>query len=190
MRFGVLLIATGLVSTAACRDRSERAAEKTSGRQTVQHKAQEATHASPTQEPAQQEPAQQKPVQQEPSQQQPRSQAPAGHADEQRRDDRLRTLVGEFATYATQPLLINSIAMATPLTDQARADLNEKLRVFQLQVDQTGNAIQSMQSVEPAGFEERDRIASDALDRLAVARDDAWRALEQGQRTTAPQTAS
>ncbi|MGN6105473.1 MAG: hypothetical protein ACTHU0_10245 [Kofleriaceae bacterium] len=184
MRFGVLLIATGLVSTAACRDRSERAAEKTSGRQTVQYEAQEATRAAPTQEPAQQEPAQQQPAQQ------PRSQAPAGHADEQRRDDRLRTLVGEFATYATQPLLINSIAMATPLTDQARADLNEKLRVFQLQVDQTGNAIQSMQSVEPAGFEDRDRIASDALDRLAVARDDAWRALEQGQRTTAPQTAS
>jgi hypothetical protein len=86
---------------------------------------------------------------------------------------------------ATQPMLISTISTQTALTDKARADLAEKMQVFQMRIDEAGNAIEAVQSTDATSFEDRNDDASKAMDRLEDAREDAWEALNDGDRIEA-----
>jgi len=98
------------------------------------------------------------------------------------RATQLRTI---HSVVASQPMLINALSGVTALTDKARATLSEKMQVFQMRVDEAGNAIEAIQAADAAGFEEKNDAAAKAMDRLKDARDDAWEALNDGDRIEA-----
>src|SRR5204862_5646213 len=101
---------------------------------------------------------------------------------EYRRQERVNQLHALHAVIASQPMLINAIAPQTQLTDKARNDLSEKMQVFQMRVDEAGNLVEQLQTVHEDNFENRDDAANKAMDRLKDARDDAWKALNDGDR--------
>lgn len=102
-----------------------------------------------------------------------------------RRGNRAQQLRLLHGVIASQPMLINAVSGVTALTDKARADLAEKMQVFQMRVDEAGNAIEAIQQADASGFEERNDAAAKAVDRLKDARDDAWEALNDGDRIEA-----
>jgi hypothetical protein len=95
---------------------------------------------------------------------------------------RVQQLRGSHMVMASQPMLINTIAQGSPLTDKARADLAEKMQVFQMRIDEAGNAIEVLQVVSENAFEDANDKAAKAMDRLDDAREDAWEALNDGDR--------
>lgn len=97
----------------------------------------------------------------------------------QTRTSELRAL---HQVIASQPMLINALSGAAPLTDRARADVSEKLVIFQMRLDEAGNAIESLTPVPAADWEMREDTAAGAMDRLEDARADAWEALKDGDR--------
>jgi hypothetical protein len=99
--------------------------------------------------------------------------------DKRERIDSLRTM---HAVIAAQPALIERLAVDTPLTEAARAALNEKLVVLAMRLDETGDAVESLVVVEAKDWSARDAAVSDAMSRLALARDAAWRAVIDGER--------
>ncbi|MDB4958689.1 MAG: hypothetical protein JWO36_6258 [Myxococcales bacterium] len=109
--------------------------------------------------------------------------ADATAAFDARRRIRVTTLRTQHAVIATQPMLISTMVEAFPLTDRGRADVNEKLTIFQMRLDETGNLIQGLQAASPQDFKDRNDAASDAMNRLDDARKDAWKALEDAPRT-------
>ncbi|MBA3820273.1 MAG: hypothetical protein H0X17_15380 [Deltaproteobacteria bacterium] len=108
----------------------------------------------------------------------------ANVADEfaQRRQLRISELRSVHGVIASQPMLLTALVGMTPLTDRARADVNEKLQVFQMRLDETGNAIEALQGVGPEDWEARHDEAAQTKDRLEDARDAAWEALTDGDR--------
>jgi hypothetical protein len=102
-----------------------------------------------------------------------------------RRGNRATQLRTIHSVVASQPMLINALSGVTALTDKARADLSEKMQVFQMRVDEAGNAIEAIQAADAAGFEDKNDAAAKAMDRLEDARDDAWEALNDGDRIEA-----
>jgi hypothetical protein len=104
---------------------------------------------------------------------------------EVRRQQRVTELRMLHGVIASQPMLINTLATAIPLTDRARATLNEKMQIFQMRVDETGNAIEALQGVGPEDWEARNSEAEKSKDRLEDAREDAWEALNDGDRIEA-----
>jgi hypothetical protein len=82
-------------------------------------------------------------------------------------------------------MLISTISAQTALTDKARAGLAEKMQVFQMRIDEAGNAIEALQSADANGFEDRNDAAAKAMGRLEDAREDAWEALNDGDRIEA-----
>jgi hypothetical protein len=99
-----------------------------------------------------------------------------------KRTNRVAQLRAEHQVVATQPMLINSLGAATALTDRARADLAEKLTLFQMRLDEAGNAIEGLQTTDAAAFESKNDDAAKAMERLEDARDNAWEALNDGDR--------
>lgn len=102
---------------------------------------------------------------------------------EARRDVRIAALRAMHQVIATQPELISNLAQSLDLTDKGRADVNEKLQVFQMRLDETGNLIQSMKQVDAQEFKDRNDATADAMNRLEDARKDAWKALDDAPRT-------
>ena len=102
-----------------------------------------------------------------------------------RRGNRVAQLRSVHSVVASQPMLINTLAGVTALTDKARADLSEKMQIFQMRVDEAGNTIEMLQTTDANGFEDRNDAASKAMDRLEDAREDAWEALNDGDRIEA-----
>ena len=102
-----------------------------------------------------------------------------------RRRERVTQLRFVHGVAASQPMLINAISGVTQLTDKARADLAEKMQVFQMRVDEAGNAIEALQATEAADFESRNDAAAKAMDRLEDSRENAWEALNDGDRIEA-----
>lgn len=102
-----------------------------------------------------------------------------------KRYNRAAQLRNIHSVIASQPVLINVLAGVTPLTDKARAELAEKMQVFQMRVDEAGNAIEAIQTADADGFETRNDAAAKALERLNDAREDAWEALNDGDRLEA-----
>lgn len=101
---------------------------------------------------------------------------------EYRRRLRYDALQSIYKISAIQPMMIHTFASLTPLTVPARNDLNEKMQLFQMRLDEAANTIEAVGSADENMFEERDDAAKDALDRLEDARDDAWEALREGDR--------
>jgi len=102
---------------------------------------------------------------------------------EQKRQIRVEVLHSEHALIASQPVLVSALANLAPLTDAGRADVNEKLQILMMRLDETGNAITALQSVDAASWQDRDNEASRAMSRLADARDAAFEALRKAPRT-------
>ena len=102
-----------------------------------------------------------------------------------RRGHRVAGLRAVHNVIASQPMLINTLSGVTALTDKARADLAEKMQIFQMRVDEAGNAIETLQTAEANGFEDRNDAAAKAMERLEDAREDAWEALNDGDRIEA-----
>jgi hypothetical protein len=99
-----------------------------------------------------------------------------------RRRDRVEQLRLVHGVVSTQPLLINTLSNTVALTDKARANLAEKMQKFQMRLDEAGNAIEVLQTVDENKFEDRNDEASKAMERLKNARDAAWEALNDGDR--------
>lgn len=99
-----------------------------------------------------------------------------------RRDLRFQTLRAVHSVIGTQPMLISTMATSFLLTDQGRADINNKLTAFQQRLDEAANQIQGLQNADAYQWEERDDEATDAMQRLEDARQAAWKALDDAPR--------
>jgi len=98
------------------------------------------------------------------------------------RNERVTQLRLLHGVIASQPMLINVVAAQTRLTDRAAANLAEKLQVFQMRIDETGNLIEALQTVHEDNFKDRNDAAGNAIGNLKDARDAAWNALNDGDR--------
>lgn len=96
---------------------------------------------------------------------------------------RIQTLRAVHAVEASQPMLINAFAQAFPLVEKDRGEVNEKLLIFQMRLDEAGNAIQSLELVEAKDWEARNDAVSKALERVEDAREDVWESLRDADRT-------
>jgi hypothetical protein len=110
-------------------------------------------------------------------------QAAAENDFEMKRQIRVDVLRAEHALVAAQPVLISSLATQTALTEAGRADVNEKLQILMMRLDETGNAITGLQTVDAQSWKDRDDEASRAMSRLDDARDAAFNALRTAPRT-------
>ena len=102
-----------------------------------------------------------------------------------RRDNRVAELRALHGVIASQPMLINTLAGVTALTDIARANLAEKMQVFQMRIDDADNAIEALHGADASGFEDRNDAAAKAMEGLEEARKAAWEALNDGDRIEA-----
>ena len=96
---------------------------------------------------------------------------------------RLEALRAEHSVIATQPMLISTIAQALPLTDPGRIEIDEKLQVFQMRLDETANQIAKLSHASPAQFPREEAAVAAALKRLDEARRAAWKALDDAPRS-------
>jgi len=101
-------------------------------------------------------------------------------ADREVHSDVLRVQLGLLAQ---QVDVVRELAAVIPVTETGRAQIDEKLKVFKLRVDETGNAIQQLDAADASGYEARSDEATDAMKRLHEARDDAFKALDDAPRT-------
>jgi len=105
-----------------------------------------------------------------------------------RRMVRVGTLRAVHAVAASQPMMVHAIATSYPFVDKDRAGISEKLTIFQMRLDEAGNAIQSLELVEADDWETRSNAATKALDRVEDARDAVWQAVDDadmiGDKTT------
>jgi hypothetical protein len=95
---------------------------------------------------------------------------------------RIQTLRAVHAVEASQPMLINAFAQGFPLVEKDRGEVNEKLVIFQMRLDEAGNAIQSLELVEAKDWEDRNDAVSKALERVEDAREDVWEELKDADR--------
>jgi len=95
-----------------------------------------------------------------------------------RRMVRVGTLRAVHAVAASQPMMVNAISTSYPFVERDRAEITEKLAIFQMRLDEAGNAIQSLELVEANDWETRNDAASKALERVEDARDDVWEAVD------------
>ena len=109
--------------------------------------------------------------------------ATAAATFEARRADRVRDLRVQRDVIASQPAIMTTLASALPLTQSGRADVDEKVRVLQMRIDEAGNVINELSVVSADGFKAKDDQAADVMNRLGDARKDAWKALDKAPRT-------
>jgi hypothetical protein len=100
-----------------------------------------------------------------------------------RRDMRMQILKIEHDIVQTQPQVISTLASSLALTDAGSADVNDKVRVLEMRLDDASNAIQRLGSASAEDFKKVDDDATKAMDRLEDARKDAWKALKDAPRT-------
>jgi hypothetical protein len=102
---------------------------------------------------------------------------------ESRRHDRVLQLRFERDVIGSQPTVMTTLASALPLTESGRADVDEKIRVLQMRVDEAGNVLNELATIGTDGFKAKDDQAADVMKRLDDARGDAWKALDKAPRT-------
>lgn len=95
---------------------------------------------------------------------------------------RINTLRAVHAVHASQPNVINAMAQSFPLVEKDRGEVNEKLVIFQMRLDEAGNAIQSLELVEAKDWKTRNDAASKALERVENAGDEVWESLRDADR--------
>lgn len=104
--------------------------------------------------------------------------AEAEHAFLTRRKSRVAILQGQHSVVASQTTLISLLAQGFSLSDASRMDINAKLHAFQMQLDETANAIEQLKRVSASQWEARDAAIIEAMDKLDEARRAAWHSLE------------
>jgi chromosome segregation ATPase len=100
-----------------------------------------------------------------------------------RRNIRVQELSAEHALIATQPMVIDTLAQAYPITSEGRARLAEGLEILRMRLDETGTMIAALKSAGVAEWKQRDDAVIDAMKRLDDARKDAWKTLDDAPRT-------
>src|ERR1051326_8119106 len=93
-----------------------------------------------------------------------------------RRDMRMQILKIEHDVIQTQPQMISTLASSVGLTEAGSADVNDKVRVLEMRLDDVNNAIQRLGGTPAEDFKKVDDDATKAMDRLEDARKDAWKA--------------
>lgn len=91
---------------------------------------------------------------------------------------RIAVLRAEYEVIATQPMLISTMAKNFRLTDASRGEINEKLSVFQMRLDEAANFLLGLERADAEVWKERERAATKAMERLEEARKNAWDALD------------
>jgi len=109
--------------------------------------------------------------------------AAASATFEARRGERVRELRVVRDVIGSQPTLMTQLASHLPLTDTGRADVDDKIRVLQMRMDEAGNVLAELATISVDGFKSKDDQAADVMKRLDDARDDAWTALDKAPRT-------
>jgi hypothetical protein len=110
--------------------------------------------------------------------------ARAAHEFELRRAARITALRAQLRVIASQPPLIGTMAAHLPLTDAARAAINDKLVRLESRVDEATNLIEGLENVYIDAWEQRDSEVTGAMQHLDDARKDAWHALERAPHIT------
>lgn len=100
-----------------------------------------------------------------------------------RRDMRMQILKIQHDIVQTQPQVISTLASSLGLTEAGASDVNDKVRVLEMRLDDANNAIQRLGSAPAEEFKKVDDDATKAMDRLEDARKDAWKALKDAPRT-------
>ena len=114
-----------------------------------------------------------------------RPERPAEHsaAFAARRQNRYRALDAQLQVIATQPILINTMAKVFPLTEAGRTLVTAKLQTLQMRFDEAKNQVALVRTCSAEQCEDVDERATDAMNRLDAAREDAWDALDKAPRT-------
>jgi hypothetical protein len=96
---------------------------------------------------------------------------------------RVMTLRAAHAVISSQPMLISMMARNFALSDAGRADVDQKLVILQMHLDEAKNLIEALDATDASIWEERDDAVRTEMDKLETARRDAWKALENAPRT-------
>lgn len=109
--------------------------------------------------------------------------AEASATFEARRRERVRELRVVRDVIGSQPTVMTQIASHLPLTETGRADVDDKIRVLQMRMDEAGNVLTELATISVDGFKSKDDQAADVMKRLDDAREDAWNALDKAPRS-------
>jgi hypothetical protein len=99
------------------------------------------------------------------------------------RSTRVRELRFERDVIGSQPTVMTTLASVLPLTVAGREDVDEKIRILTMRVDEAGNVLNELATIGADGFTAKDDQAADVMKRLNEARSDAWKALDKAPRT-------
>jgi hypothetical protein len=99
-----------------------------------------------------------------------------------RRKTRIDALAAEQGVIATQPMIVQMLSDALPLTELGRSQVNEKLTVFEMRLDDSAHAIEALETVPASEFTARDDAMTKQMSRLDDARKDTWKALDTAPR--------
>jgi hypothetical protein len=102
---------------------------------------------------------------------------------EARRVDRVRELRVVRDVVGSQPTVMTQLASHLTLSDSGRADVDDKIRVLQMRIDEAGNVLSELSTISIEGFKDKDDQAADVMSRLDDARKAAWDALDKAPRT-------
>jgi hypothetical protein len=100
----------------------------------------------------------------------------------ERKRIRIAALRGEHSVIATQLRLISTLTEYSQLTDAGRADINNKLSVFQRRLDEASNHIEGLSGASAEVWQERDDAVREVMTTLESARREAWKALDDAPR--------
>lgn len=109
--------------------------------------------------------------------------AAASATFEARRSERVHELRIVRDVIGSQPTVMTQLASHLSLTDTGRADVDDKIRVLQMRLDEAGNVLTELASISVDGFKSKDDQAADVMKRLEDAREQAWTALDKAPRT-------
>lgn len=100
----------------------------------------------------------------------------------ERKRIRIAALRGEHSVIATQLRLISTLTEYSQLTDAGRADINNKLSVFQRRLDEASNHIEGLSGASAEVWQQRDDAVREVMTVLESARRAAWKALDDAPR--------
>lgn len=95
---------------------------------------------------------------------------------------RIATLRAVHGVHASQPMLINALVQSFAIEQDDRAEVNEKLQIFQTRLDEAANAIATLDGADVNAWRDRNDTATKAVEAVEDAREDAWDELEDADR--------
>jgi hypothetical protein len=88
----------------------------------------------------------------------------------------------ERGLLAAQPGVISTFADQLVMADDARAAIDDKLRVVEQRLVDADSSITALETATPDTWPARDAATTTAMRRLEAARDDAWEAVKAAHR--------